>query len=71
LERPQTRELTAHLKALQPKEANKPYRRRWQEISKLSAIINTLETRTVQRIIIIIIIIIINTKYQFLKKSTR
>jgi hypothetical protein len=41
--------LTAHLK--DPKEANSPKRSRWQEIIKLRAEINEVETkRTIQRI---------------------
>jgi hypothetical protein len=41
--------LTAHLKALEQKEANKPKRRRRQEIIKLRAEINQIETkRTIQ-----------------------
>jgi hypothetical protein len=43
--------LTPHLKALEHKEANLPKRRRWQEILKLRAEINQVETkRTIQRI---------------------
>jgi hypothetical protein len=43
--------LTAHLKALEQKEANTPKRNRWQEIIKLRAEINQIETkRTIQRI---------------------
>jgi len=43
--------LTAHLKALEQKEANSPKRSRWQEIIKLRAEINQMETkRTIQRI---------------------
>jgi hypothetical protein len=37
LERPCIRRLTAHLKALEQKEANTPKRNRWQEITKLRA----------------------------------
>jgi hypothetical protein len=43
--------LTAHLKALEQKEANSPKRSRQQEIIKLRAKINQVETkRTIQRI---------------------
>jgi hypothetical protein len=43
--------LTAHLKALEQKEAKTPRRSRWQEIIKLRAEINQIETkRTIQRI---------------------
>jgi hypothetical protein len=43
--------LTAHLKALEEKEANSPNWNRWQEIIKLRAEINQMETkRTIQRI---------------------
>ena len=43
--------LTAHLKALEQNEANSPKRSRWQEIIKLRAEINQVETkRTIQRI---------------------
>jgi hypothetical protein len=45
LERAYTSSLTAHLKALEQKEANTPKRRRWQEIIKLRAEINQLETK--------------------------
>jgi hypothetical protein len=37
--------LTAHLKALEQKEANTPKRRRQQEIIKLRAEINQVETK--------------------------
>jgi hypothetical protein len=51
LERAYTRSLTAHLRALEQKEANSPKRHRWQEIIKLKAEINQVETkRTMQRI---------------------
>jgi hypothetical protein len=43
LERTYTRGLTAHLKALEQKEANSPKRNRWQEIIKLRADINQVE----------------------------
>jgi hypothetical protein len=43
--------LTAHLKAVEQKEINSPKRSRWQEIIKLRAEINQVETkRTIQRI---------------------
>jgi hypothetical protein len=46
-----TSSLTAHLKALEQKEANTPKRGRLQEIIKLRAEINQVETqRTIQRI---------------------
>ena len=49
LERAYTSSLTAHLKALEQKEANLPKRSRWQEIIKLRAEINQVETkRTIQ-----------------------
>jgi len=45
-----TSSLTAHLKALEQKEANTPKRSGWQEIIKLMAEINQVETkRTKQR----------------------
>jgi hypothetical protein len=52
LERAYTNSLTAHLKALEKKkEANLPKRSRRQEVIKLRAEINQVETkRTVQRI---------------------
>jgi hypothetical protein len=51
LERAYTSSLTAHLKALEQKEANSPKRNRKQEIIKLRAEINQMETkRTTQRI---------------------
>jgi hypothetical protein len=51
LERAYTSSLTAHLKALEEKETNTPKRSRQQEIIRLRAEINQLETkRTVQRI---------------------
>jgi hypothetical protein len=50
LERSYTSNLTAHLKALEPKELNTPKRSIWQEIAKLKAKINQLETkRMIQR----------------------
>jgi hypothetical protein len=46
-----TSSLTAHLEALELKETNLPKRSRWQEIIKLKAEINQVETkRTIQRI---------------------
>jgi hypothetical protein len=43
--------LTAHLKALEEKEANTPKRSRWQERIKLRTEINQIETkRTIQKI---------------------
>ena len=52
LERSYTNNLTAHLRALEQKEANSPKRsRRRQEIVKLSAKIKQIETKkTIQRI---------------------
>ena len=51
LERSYARNLIAHLKALEQKEANTPKRSRRHEIIKLRAEINQLETkRTIQRI---------------------
>jgi hypothetical protein len=51
LERAYTGSLKVHLKALEQKEANTPKRSRWQEIIKLGAEINQVETkRTIQRI---------------------
>ena len=51
LERAYTSSLTAHLEALELKEANSPKRSRWWEIIKLRAEINQVETkRTIQRI---------------------
>jgi hypothetical protein len=51
LERAHTSSLTAHLKALDQKEANTPKRSGQQEIVKLRAEINQIETkRTIQRI---------------------
>jgi hypothetical protein len=50
LERAYSSSLTAHLKALEQKEANSP-KSRWQGIIKLRAEINEVETkRTIQRI---------------------
>jgi hypothetical protein len=49
LERTYTNRLTAHLEALEQKEANSPKRSRRQEITKLRAEINQVETkRTIQ-----------------------
>jgi hypothetical protein len=51
LEQAYTSSLSAHLKALEQKEANSPKRSRWQEIIKLRAEINQVETkRTIQRL---------------------
>jgi hypothetical protein len=51
LEKAYTSSLTAHLKALEQKEANKLKRGRQQEIFKFRAEINHVETkRTIQRI---------------------
>ena len=51
LERAHTSSLTAHLKALEQKEANSPKMGRGQEIIKLRGKINQVETRrTIQRI---------------------
>ena len=51
LERAYTSSLTAHLEALELKEANSPKRSRWQEIIQLRAEVNQVETkRTIQRI---------------------
>jgi hypothetical protein len=46
LDRAHTSSLTAHLKALEQKEANSPKSNRWQEIIKLRAEINQVETKT-------------------------
>ena len=45
LERAYTSSLTAHLKALEQKEANTPKKNRWQEIIKLRAEINQVENK--------------------------
>jgi hypothetical protein len=51
LERAHTSSFTTHLKALEQKEANSPKRSKNQEIIKLRAEINQVETRrTIQRI---------------------
>jgi hypothetical protein len=51
LQRAKTGSLTAHLEAQERQEANSPKSSRWQEIIKLSAEINQVETkRTIQRI---------------------
>jgi hypothetical protein len=51
LERAHTSSLTAHLKAVEQKEANSPKRSRQQDIIKLRGEINQVETRrTIQRI---------------------
>jgi hypothetical protein len=46
LERSYTDNLTAHLKALEQKEANTPKRSRWQKIIKLSIEINQLQAKS-------------------------
>jgi hypothetical protein len=51
LEREYTNNLTAHLRALEQKEANSPKRIRWQEIIKLRANINQVETKRIIQII--------------------
>jgi hypothetical protein len=64
LEKAYTSSLTAHLKALEQKEANSPKRSRRQEIIKLRAEINQVETkRPIQRIN--------QTRSWYLRKSTR
>jgi hypothetical protein len=51
LERAYARRVTAHLEALELKEANSPKRSRWKEIIKHRAEINQVETkRSIQRI---------------------
>jgi hypothetical protein len=45
LERISTSSLKAHLKALEQKKANSPKRSRWQEIIKLRAEVNQVETK--------------------------
>ena len=45
VERAYTSSLTAHLEALELKEANSPKRSRWQEIIKVRAEINQVETK--------------------------
>jgi hypothetical protein len=51
LERAYSSSLTAHLNALEQKEANTPKRSRWQEIIKLRVEINQVEAkRAIQRI---------------------
>ena len=49
LERAYTSNLTAQLKALEQKEADTPKRSRWQEIIKLRAEINQIETKKLYR----------------------
>jgi hypothetical protein len=64
LDRAYTNSLTAHLKALELKEANPLNRNRWQERIKLRAEINQIETkRTIHRIN--------KTRSCSLRKSTR
>jgi hypothetical protein len=51
MERSYTISLSAHLKALEQKEANTSKRSRWQETIKLSTEVNQVEkNRTIQRI---------------------
>jgi hypothetical protein len=50
LERAYTRSLTAHLKALEQKEANTPKRSRWQEINSGLESTKWEKKRTIQRI---------------------
>jgi hypothetical protein len=45
LVRSHTNDLTAHLEALEQREANVPKSSRWQEIIKLRAEINKIETK--------------------------
>ena len=45
LERAHTSSLTAHLRAVEQKEANSPKRNRWQEIIKLKAEMNQVERK--------------------------
>ena len=66
LERAHTSHLTTHLKALEKKEENSPKRSRQQEIIKLRAKINQVETNKQTKIIQIIN----QTKSWFLTKST-
>jgi excinuclease UvrABC helicase subunit UvrB len=42
-----TSSLTAHMKALEQKEPNTPKRSRWQEITKIRAEINQIETKRI------------------------
>jgi hypothetical protein len=64
LERAYTVSLTAHLKALEEKEANTPKRSRKQEVIKLRAEINQVLTkRTIQRIN--------QTRSQFFEKNNK
>ena len=49
LERTYASSLTAHLKALEQKGANSPKRRRRQEIIKLRAEINQVETKRIKQ----------------------
>ena len=64
LERSYTKNLTAHLRALEQKEANSSKRSRRQEIVKLRAEINQIETKkTIQRIS--------KTKSWFFERTTR
>ena len=64
LERFYTSNLTAHLRALEQKEAKTPKRIRWQEIIKLRAEINQIETKgRIQRVT--------NLGAGYLRKSTK
>jgi hypothetical protein len=50
VEKAYTRSLTVHLKVLKQKEENSPKRSSWQEIMKLKAEINQVESnRTIQK----------------------
>ena len=49
LEKCHTSELREHLKTLEQKEANSPKRTKWQEIIKLRAKINKIETKKTMR----------------------
>ena len=49
LERTYTTSLTAHLKALEHKEANTPKRSRWQKIIKLRTEINQIDTKRIKK----------------------
>jgi hypothetical protein len=50
LERAYTSSMTTHLNTLEQEEANSPKRSRWQEISKLMAEVNQVETkRTIKK----------------------
>jgi hypothetical protein len=49
LERAHTSSFTTHLKALEPKEANTPKRSKQQEIIKIRAEINQVETKRINQ----------------------